>query len=293
LEYLEVHTEWSGLNEAKPFQRSSALPLTKLHTVKLRGYVPRDFVLYVCQHSDIVDLELAVLDTPIGGVLPYSRINPPPDQVEPPEDYEGMTDQELDALDDVEDFEAEGIAPRPLWWMPEDLPQFTFLTHLWLCKPAEPSQDANDLYGTYYSEPSDQRALEAWASIIRGSRRTLTYLTLEDRLTVYEIESDSTDSDEYMQLYSHGPSYKRFVAIVLPALLEEAEWASLKQLQLYGLEVYDAENSHTRPPDLGVRSKLRQRHPRAEIETYLGRRMLFDDGNGQISSSVDVLGYSL
>ncbi|KAF2498280.1 hypothetical protein BU16DRAFT_536332 [Lophium mytilinum] len=281
LEYLEVDAAWTAYNEVEPFNLG-AQPLAKLRAVKLRGYVPREVVQYFCQQpSRIVDLELAVLDNPIGGTLAYERKNPPPEALEPPEDYDGMTEEDLEALNDEEDFEEEEIAPRPLCWMPEGLgSQFTFLTRLWLCKPGEPRHRI--FHETYYSMPSDQRTLDAWVSIIRAARATLVYLTLEDRLAIENIETDSTGSNEFMQYYSHGPTYHRFVATVLPVLMEEAQWPELKYLQLYGLEIHDPTNSHTRDPHVNIRTKLRQRHPYAEVETYLGRRMTFDSTTGEV-----------
>ncbi|KAF2806851.1 uncharacterized protein BDZ99DRAFT_500896 [Mytilinidion resinicola] len=281
LEYLEVDAAWAAL---EPFH-SDAQPLAKLRTVKLRGYVPREFVQYLCQRpSHIVDLELALLDNPVGGTLPYKRTNPPPKALKPPEDYEGMTEEEIGAFDDVEEFDEEQIAPRPLCWMPEGLgSQFTVLTRLWLCKPGEPAFDIDSWHSAYYSALSDKRALETWASIIRTARATIVYLTLEDRLSVEEIEVESTDSDEFMQYYSHGLSYHRFVAIVLPVLMEEAQWPSLKQLQLYGIEIHDSTHSRDRHPHVDIRSKLRQRHPHAKVETYLGRRMTFDHATGEVN----------
>ncbi|OCK78135.1 hypothetical protein K432DRAFT_444839 [Lepidopterella palustris CBS 459.81] len=293
LEYLEVHAKWNEWNAVKPFD-TTARPLTKLRTVKMRGYVPQEFLQYICQQPELItDLELAILDAPIGSILYHARRNPP-NESETPEGYEGMTDAEAEALDDIEDFSQEEIAPRPLPWMRETLAaRFTYLTRLWLCKPAEPfKHNLLSILETYYSERSDQKALEEWVSLLRAARDTLVYLTLENRLAVRELESSCSGSDDYMEYYCHGPSYERFVGTVLPVILEDRPWPALKQLQLYGIEVHGpATPKPKRAPDVNVKGQLKARFPGVSIECYLGRRILFDPRRGTVCNGGDVLGW--
>lgn len=240
LEYLEIHARWTSYNEVEQLDAAAA-PLEKLHTIKLRGFVPNYFVEYLLRRpSQIKELELAVLDNPIGSNLHEPRENPPPDQPEVPEDFEGMTDEEVNALDELEEFDGEEIAPRPLLCIPNTIvSQFKNLTHLWLCKPTNVYDGAElrDMFqDMYFSEPSDTKSFHEWANLLTATKDTLTHLTLEHRPTTGEIESDSTESDEFMRLRSEGPSYRRFREIVLPILLNPQGWSALKQITLIGVE---------------------------------------------------------
>jgi F-box-like len=285
LKYLEIHARFSEWNEIKPFNIDAA-PLERLQTVKLRGYVPEYFVLYILQRpSHIIELELALLDDPVGSTRYDPRRNPPK-QSEVPEDYEGMTEEDLD---NIEDMDEEEIAPRPLGCLPESLSgQFKSLTHLWLCKPAAIDQDNHTYSDIYYSQPSDQRTLKEWASLLHAARGTLKSLTLEQRPATHQIEMDSTGSDEFMHGRCFGPSYRHFVEIVLPVLLEDAKWPALENILLCGLEVGDVDITPSGDPT--VERQLRSKFPKVDITIELGRRILFLPEDGIVCRGGDVLG---
>ncbi|KAJ7846430.1 hypothetical protein B0H14DRAFT_3867831 [Mycena olivaceomarginata] len=94
LEHLELTVswplypkEWDSAYDALAVDRA---PLVELRTIRLRGYLPRAFVLYVCRGAPgITDLELALLDRPIGSSLVHERQNPPPKWKDDNEEVDG------------------------------------------------------------------------------------------------------------------------------------------------------------------------------------------------------------
>ncbi|KAF2186922.1 hypothetical protein K469DRAFT_705452 [Zopfia rhizophila CBS 207.26] len=298
LEYLEVSAFWSSDNEVVPLKLDTP-PMSKLRTVKLRGYVPADFVRHVCQNAPgITELQLALLDAPIGSSLYDNRKNPPPKAHA--EDYEGMTEQELDALDDVENFESEEcVAPRPLACLNSGIiSRLTSLTCLYLCRPSKAKDFDNEyaFHDIYVSVPADKRALYEWAALIRATRSTLVHLTFDQRPVGDENEPDGTRNTEFMVYYCHGPGYQRFVDIVLPVLLEDDAWPALRSIHLFGFETDGRDISKYIPNYTGrihrgvdLKRQLSERFPDADVIVGLGRRMLVEEETGEVCSGGDVL----
>ena len=78
LEYLSISGYWTKERRPHPFQEPHHT-LNKLRTLKLRGYIPPEFVRFSCKNSaTITELQLAVFDDPIGTANTVSRSNPPP-----------------------------------------------------------------------------------------------------------------------------------------------------------------------------------------------------------------------
>ncbi|CAG8981968.1 hypothetical protein HYALB_00004831 [Hymenoscyphus albidus] len=307
LEYLEIHARYTRF-ESVVFD-PSASPLKELHTVKLRGYIPKEFIEYLLQRpSSIKKLELAVLDDPIGDSCSTPRINPPRSEL-----YESPSH-------DV-------YAPRPLIFFPgKGIPHFKSLTHLWLCKPTDGYDRANPRHGLdriYYSEASDKSSFEEWAKILTAIKDTLTHLTLEHRPTTDENEMDGTENDEYMrgrrEHESAGKSYQRFCSTVLPVLLDTKCLSPLKEITLFGIEcasptcvncerMWNYEGCDGAEPacsfcaEMGlectpiepkadcIKLQLEARYPNVDVKSLLGRRMLFDTVFGHPCSGHGVLG---
>ncbi|KAF2253211.1 hypothetical protein BU26DRAFT_515585 [Trematosphaeria pertusa] len=275
LEYLEISALWKSPDEVEPF-KGGAQPLSKLQTLKLRGYIPAEFVRYACANpSTITELQLAILDAPIGSILCRERPNPPP-----PADPED---------DEPEDFDQEVVAPRPLACLtPEIISQFTSLTHLYLCRPCdgpEPAEGYTDICDIYTSIKSDTRALKEWASLIRSTRSHLSQLTLDQRPVGNSTEPDATENAEFLEEYCNGPGYLRFVELVLPALLEDADWPALRRIRLFGFEnETPGEKSH----DLVGRLK-EWFGDGVDVVNGRGRRIIMEDDTGEVQSGGDAL----
>ncbi|KAJ7902827.1 hypothetical protein B0H14DRAFT_3708282 [Mycena olivaceomarginata] len=253
--------DWDSAYDAFALDRT---PLAKLRTVRLRGYLRRGFVPYICRGAPgITDLELALLDRPIGSCLVDERQNPPPKwrDDEKDDDNEVDGDGDEDAASDNgsvagEYDHEECIAPRALSTFDGvDLTaQFPALTRLSLCRPTESTNSG--VQDAYVSVDCDIGILEEWAALIRATRGTLEHLILAQ-----EIEMDSTGNAEFLAMFPYGPGYARFVEHCLPALLEENNYSSSQPQKLV--------EARFKPMGVDVRSSL-------------GRRMMYEDHNGVI-----------
>jgi hypothetical protein len=276
LEYLEISAYWRPPRNFEPFEAPEEL-MSKLQTLKLRGYVPAEFVQFVCANaSSIANLQLGVINNPIGSANISGRENPPP-----PVDSED---------EDAEDFaDAENIAPRPLTCLsPQIISKFSSLTNLYLCRPSEGAYPDHDAYcEVYTSRKSDTSVLHEWASLLRVARATLTRITFDQRIVAEENAPDGNDSANFVEEYCNGNGYQRFVEIVLPVLLEEAKWPALKSIWLFGFEAEDARN---RKRSVDLVRKLGERFGEGvQICNGSGRWMLIWDDSGEIQPGGDVL----
>ncbi|KAJ7252376.1 hypothetical protein B0H12DRAFT_1118026 [Mycena haematopus] len=297
LRHLELVMKWPWKYSVwdaavQAFVAKSHSPLNNLRTLRLRGYVPKEFVQYLCKGTTgITDLELAVLDRPIGSSLCYDRMNPPPGWKGIKSEVDGDAWLDGEGSDDTEDSDAENfdneecIAPRALAALLDDVDlakQFPCLTRLRLCRPVESEREG--VRDVFVSVPSDVAILKEWAALIRATRGTLEHLILDQRPFAEDIEQDSTGDEEFLRLYSYGPGYDRFVKHALPALLEDGvEWPNLKHVHLHGFDVppegddmnLDAQrlrailDAHFKPLGVDVRSDL-------------GRRMIYTEDSGVI-----------
>lgn len=319
LEYLEVSAFWEQPRLVEPFKVPQH-PAPKLHTLKLRGYVPAEFVRYLCQSAEtIMELHLGILDAPIGSLLFEPRRNPPPpgpggsdakgdleeeeakgqpkDEImEVPEDEgeerrENKPGGESENEEQDEDLEQEQIAPRPLACLtPSIISKFTSLTTLYLYRPSQSIEITDDMGDIYVSVKSDTQILREWASLLRATRKTLKEVTLEQKPVANENEPDGTGNNEFMMLYCHGPGYQRFVDIVLPVLLEDAVWPALHSIRLFGFESYGMSYAGYEPEEgVDLMKQLKNRFPGVEVHSELGRRMLFLEETGEVEGYGDVL----
>ncbi|KAJ7825414.1 hypothetical protein B0H14DRAFT_3468601 [Mycena olivaceomarginata] len=293
IEHLELTVGWpydykDWDSAAQAFASMDHPPLDKLRTVRLRGYLPKEFVRYVCQGATgITDLELALLDRPIGSSNANERKNPPPGwkDIESEVDGDAWLDGEnedtaSDKDSDAEDYENEECCRAP---------------RLTLRRPAESLNPGLDMQGVYVSLKSDLAILSEWAALIRATRSTLEHLVLDQRPFAEEIETDSTGDTEFLVHYPYGPGYERFVEYCLPALLEEtAEWPNLKSIRLYGFDVppemAEKHSSPIKPQKLGLQVEARFKPLGVDVRSGLGRRMLYEDDDGVVRSRGDGLG---
>ncbi|KAF2682797.1 hypothetical protein K458DRAFT_488529 [Lentithecium fluviatile CBS 122367] len=276
LEYLEISAYWRPAKFLHPF-RGAHIPMSMLKTLKLRGYIPAEFVQFACANTaKITQLQLAIIDTPIGSNLPSKR-GIPASPVDPEDETE-------------EDFDHERIAPRPLACLsPSLISSFSSLEGLSLCRPCEGPPDNEDHWFNeiYHSIRSDEKVLKEWASLIRSTREMLTHLTLDQRPVAYEDAPDGMDSASWVDAYCNGEGYQRFVAIVLPVLLEDAEWPALKCIRIFGFE---SDAARDREDSVDMVQKLQQRFGNGvPILNGRGRWMLMWDDSGEIASDGDIL----
>jgi hypothetical protein len=318
LEYLEVSAIWKPLDEVVPFAGSSHT-LLRLSTLKLRGYIPAEFVGYLLRSaSTITNLEMGLIDAPLGCM---ALLSPTPTNSEDSEDM--AEDDALDIVDNlpssslvqpegIENIEGivgsvlgehtspdgEVVAPRSLPCLdPSSISQFTSLTRLYLCRPSE-AEDQREimtlLREIFTFVRTDQIILQEWASLLCTAKNTIAHLTFDQRPVGDENEDRGIANDEFMFSYANGPGYHRFVEHVLPVLLEDGEWPALKSIQLFGFEwdgrkVEDDWYMERSGESVEIHKQLQRRFPNVAVSSALGRRMLFKDETGEIDSGGDVL----
>lgn len=299
---------WDKSTEVLSTKLDEIHRLQKLRVLRLRGYVPAPFVRWSCSAANkLIELELAILDRPIGSTLCYERVNPPLKSRR--NNAENTNDDDTSVIDEEsdsgsEDFDHEQIAPRPLATLCEtDIPeQLNSLSSLTLRRPVESALHEGDAYyfhDPYTSTKSDENILFEWARLVRSTRRTIKHLVFDQRPAVEEIEQDGTGNNEFLVYYPYGPGYRRFRDIVLPALLEDAEWPRLESIQFYGFEVTeDMAMKYCKPPvhnrfdecSFFPRVQKRFKALNVDIAIGLGARMLFQDETGAIQSGGDGFG---
>jgi hypothetical protein len=306
IEYLEISADWTDPDDwtaphpVVPFQ-APQWTMEKLHTLKIRGHVPIEFVQWACRSAPTIkELQLGLLDAPVGSSLYPTRSNPPPSLPSIPSEYEGMTEEEMNDLDDVENLQdAEETAPRALATLTEAITmQFTNLERLNFIRPAEARDpDADSFRETFVSIKSEMNILNEWAMILKATRNTLRDIMLEQRPFAVESEAESTSNKEFMQYYCHGPGYQRFLQVVLPVLLEDADWPALRSIRLFGFEYHDKIHHGNGTGNIGESSlpgvdlvrQLKERFPEVSVQSGTGRRMLFVPQTGEVESGGDVL----
>jgi hypothetical protein len=90
---------------------------------------------------------------------------------------------------------------------------------------------------------------------------------------------------------ANGPSYDRFVKIVLPTLLESKECPDLKTIRLFGFEAHDEgidepywEYVDHPGRSVDVPCQIRAALPDAQVSNYIGRRLVILNESGEIES---------
>lgn len=264
LESLKVTAEWSNGVYHPEIEAGSSLPslsnLSSLKELTLKYYVPIPVVRYLVtlNPTTITHLDLFLLAPPVGSDTGSDRAN-----------------EENADPDDEEMQYAEAIAPRSLSWMPQDLPsRLTSLTHLALRKPGETSEE-DEYAESYHSIKADRNALKQWANLIRGTRATLEQLVLEQQMVINEIRQDMHGYEEPPIRCGDRPGDIRFAELVLPALIEEAEWPQLKKLVL--IEFVGSKKVN-----------LKGRFPHVDVVLEEGVYMFLNNRDGTVSWSITI-----
>ncbi|KAF1838834.1 hypothetical protein BDW02DRAFT_626890 [Decorospora gaudefroyi] len=186
----------------------------KIHSVRLRGYIPAAFVSIVCtaSASSIVSLDLGVL--------------------EPPKVYIGNKEEQ-------EYQKAQGyplyFVPRGvLWYDASTCPAFTSLTHLLLCKPGPVLAPVGDDKKTRPDTEHEVREQKQWASLLRAISPTMAEIVLEHRSVYLDYHL------RHRQISTHDKGYTRpdlgFRQVVLKsAFADGGPWPNLKGLTFCGM----------------------------------------------------------
>ncbi|KAJ4312542.1 hypothetical protein N0V94_007399 [Neodidymelliopsis sp. IMI 364377] len=292
VEHLEISGFWMP-NPGTDVFEAPVPGLRKLTTLKLRGYFSKKFVQWLLgEPGRIEELQLAILDRPVGSSNRKEWLNPPPPENQGPERTDNMTKKELVTTAAYENLAQEYVAPRALTCLtPEIMLRLVSLKRLYLCKPSNGCTD--DSIFLYFSTPSDERILEEWSALLKATRKTLQHLTLDQRAVAEENVADGNSNKEYMRICANGPSYDRFVKMVLPVLLDSKQCPDLKVIRLFGFEAHDggdtehyaAQMDH---PDcsVDVPGQLRAAFPDAEVSDYAGRRVVIFNDDGEITSVI-------
>ncbi|CAI6331700.1 unnamed protein product [Periconia digitata] len=298
LEHLELFADWGRPRKLVPFS-APEYGLTQLRTLKLRGYLPMEFVQWLLNEpAHVEELQLCVLDFPgihCGG------------HGEPEQFFEAipphMRDQVvMDAIEDrrrlrglarFADYQDKAIAPRSLACLSFDtIRRFKKLNKLYLYKPAA-GRDHDDLE-VYFSVSSEFRILLEWRDLILATRNTLEYIIFDQRPVCDLRESD--DQAEIVCEVSHGDSYKRFVDIVLPTLIQGETFPALRMIRLFGFEPYEDDPCKEGPQEFellgeseNVPALLQAAFPEAKITNHIGRPIFIHKKWGELYGGGDVL----
>ncbi|KAF2254864.1 hypothetical protein BU26DRAFT_559513 [Trematosphaeria pertusa] len=168
---LDSHFQWKGPPKAAALRQPSA---SKIRNVRLRGYIPSNFVSMVCKASakSIVSLDLGM--------------------IEEPNVWEGD-------LEDMELQEELGYplfaAPRGVLWFPLDsAPLLPSVTHLLLCKRGhyDPIPEMSEPEDLEYREDESYEIheLKHWAVLLKSVRSTVVEVVLEQRPVMLEYILD-------------------------------------------------------------------------------------------------------
>jgi hypothetical protein len=292
LEHLEISGFWDQRYDIHT-STVKAPALRKLRKLKLRGYLPEEFVWWLLKEPDhIEELELAVLDRPIGFCLDLweDLVNPPPYSWVQNGYTENLTEEDIARLEQQEDLSHEAVAPRALACLtPDIMPRLGSLRTLYLCKPSNGCATNEDWL--HFSTLSDERILEEWNGLLRATRKTLQHLILDQRAVIPESTAHESDNSTYMRVCANGPSYERFVRVVLPTLLEPEQFPCLKTVRLFGFEAHHESTDDDLDPigdysnrSVDVPGQIRTAMPHAEVLDYAGSRIIFWSGSGEVRS---------
>ncbi|KAJ4341134.1 hypothetical protein N0V95_007298 [Ascochyta clinopodiicola] len=292
LEDLEIVGLWDQNHGVEP--STVRIPaLRKLKGLRLRGYLPREFVQWLLAEPEHVEeLELAVLDRLVGtSNVGYWEewVNPPPYSYVQQGFTEDLAEEDIAELTRQENLAHDGVAPRGLTCLTGDImSRLVSLGKLHLCKPS--SGFKIDDQWMHFSQVSDDAVLAEWNVLLRAIRKTLQYLVLDSQTVDPENAGSRTVKRRHTWQCANGPSYDRFVRMVLPALLEPEQCPSMTLIRLFGFEAHSEGAEGTFSYSYGrdypnssvdVPGQLRAAVPHAEVADYAGRRSSYWIGSGE------------
>lgn len=274
LKSVEIIGECSSNHQTPPFPANLRAPISqKIRSIRLRGYVPANFVQEICTASaaTIASLDLGAL--------------------EPPEAFSDDA-EEIQALKSLG--ESIYVAPRGILWLkPPSSSLLTSLTHLLLCKNgdfdghtvryAEVELDVNPAH--------DKAELREWSTILRAARATLIEVHLEHR-PIHFIELLMSDSQfSFNDETQYCPNCTRFDhrfcnEILLGTFDDGQAWPKLERLTLRGLNLVGFESEYGEDLLLFAERAL----PGVEVQEKKGHYMYFDADKGTIENMTGVDG---
>ena len=229
---------------------------TSVQHVRLRGYVPLEFVSAICRASasTIVSLDLGLLDEP-----------------------EFFRGHELERSEYGETICPMYMCPRsPTWHHTVDWSQFTSLTHLLLCKPA--------LFNGFRKRPNDvdyeAPQLQQWASLLRSIRLTAVEIVLEHR-KIFVDRHDEVDEHIKADADVKCPPDVRFCQEVVEQAFTQ-DWPNLKTLIFRGMSSSKGDYWPKPGPDESLSEYTTKLLPGVQVEQILGNYMFLNTERGTI-----------
>ncbi|KAH7406058.1 hypothetical protein DE146DRAFT_787229 [Phaeosphaeria sp. MPI-PUGE-AT-0046c] len=255
-------------HDTPPRPASLRIPnATKIRSIRLRGYIPANFVEAMCMASaaTIVSLDLAALE-------PRKEIS--------------NNAEEIQALKDMNGFLY--AAPQGILWLKQPATSlFTSLTHLLLCKNGNFDGHVDRYAGgdMELDEEHDSSELQQWAVLLRGVRATLVEVLVEQR-PVHSVEILSggvgfsvNDENRYCPNCTHFDD--RFCNKILNETFGDGKvWPKLKRLTLRGLNLQEYESDHGEELSEFTQRVL----PGVEVIEESGHYMFFNPYSGTIEN---------
>jgi hypothetical protein len=264
---VEVIGEYSADNQGPPQPTSLRQPgACKIRNVRLRGYIPEEFVVEMCKASaaTIVSLDLAAF-------LPPKIFVSDEEETEWPQQFSGLYE-----------------APCAVPWFDQSSISFSSLTHLLLCRRGQ-------FTGLYDGWDDDEREtldeiayspaeLEQWASVLRSVRSTIVEVVLEQRpvrvKSLLERGSDRHDDKAYF-IRGYDSFDSLFYRHILKSTFDDGEpWPRLKKLTLRGINLEDIEAETGETLSAFTERSL----PGTFVQEVTGNYMFFNDNTGTIMS---------
>ncbi|KAI4670623.1 uncharacterized protein J4E79_000909 [Alternaria viburni] len=227
----------------------------KVQNVRLRGYVPVEFVSAICRASasTIVSLDLGLLDKP-----------------------EFFRGHELELSEYGETICPVYIGPRGGLWHDAAWHEFASLTHLLLCKPV--------WFNGFRKRPNDldyeAPQLQQWASLLRSIRLTAVEIVLEHR-KIFVDRHDEVDEHIKADEDVKCPPDIRFRHRVVEQAFTEP-WPNLKTLTFRGMSSAKGDYWPKAGPDESLKDYSRKLLPGVQVNQILGNYMFFNTERGTI-----------
>jgi hypothetical protein len=264
---IEVVGEYSEDNQGPTQPTSLRQPgACKIRNVRLRGYIPEQFVVEMCKASaaTIVSLDLAAF-------LPPKLFVGDEEEME--------WGQEMGRLYQ---------APYTVsWFDPSSIP-FISLTHLLLCTHGQfrglcDGWDDEELVFLEATTHNPEE-FEQWASILRSVRSTIVEIVLEQRpirvKSILDPEFHRHDDTAYF-CRSHDSFDSLFYHQILESTFGDGEsWPRLKKLTLRGINLQDFEAETGETLSAFTERSL----PGTFVQEIPGNYMYFNDHTGTIMS---------